>query len=109
VLGDTLVPKNTTGVLGESRAATNEGVAILRERIPGFDFKTTPMGAAEECFGLMEPNVRRRVKANFVDRDLCQEARRMLSQSRWTARSWARCSTSTRSNCGTASASATRS
>lgn len=79
VLGDTLVPKNTTGVLRASREATHAGLALLRERIPGFNLKTTPTEQAREFFPEMEPGIRRRAEANFVNRDLCQEARRMLS------------------------------
>ncbi len=79
VLGDTHVPKDTTGTLRESRQATNAGVEILEQRIPGFDLKTTPMEQASECFDLMQPEIRRRVEANFINRDLCQEARCMLS------------------------------
>jgi galactokinase len=79
VLGNSLVPKDTTGVLRESRVATNRGVALLEQRVPGFDFKTTPRAVAEEHFDDMEPDVRRRIEAHFSNRDLCQEARRMLS------------------------------
>lgn len=79
VLGDTLVPKNTTGVLRESRAATNAGMELLRERIPDFDLKTTPFAVAEPYLQDMDASVRRRVRANFINRDLCQQARAMLS------------------------------
>jgi galactokinase len=79
VLGDTLVPKNTTGVLRESRVATQAGLGMLRERIAGFDLRTTPREEAEDHFEDMVPEVRRRVSANFVNRDLCQAARAMLS------------------------------
>lgn len=79
VLGDTRVPKDTTGTLRRSREATNAGVEILRREIPGFDFKTTPTEQARELLPGMDAEVRRRVEANFVNRDLCQDARRMLS------------------------------
>lgn len=78
VLGNTKVKKETTGVLGRSRQATQTGLDLLRERIPGFDIKTTPREEAEEHFGDMDEPVRRRVHANFVNRDLCQEALVML-------------------------------
>ena len=79
VLGDSRVPKNTTGVLKASREATRAGIEILERKIPGFEFKTTPMSEAERYFDLMDPDIRRRVLANFINRDLCQEARAMLS------------------------------
>ncbi|NPV46973.1 MAG: GHMP kinase [Armatimonadetes bacterium] len=79
VLGDTGVPKDTTGTLRASRDDTREGLAILRQHLPGFDLRTTPLAEAEQYFSLMSPRVQGRVRANFINRDLCQEARRMLS------------------------------
>jgi galactokinase len=79
VLGDSRVPKDTVGVLKASRDAVRTGIRALQERIPDFCFKTTSMGEAEPYFDLMDPDVRRRVRANFIDRDLCGEAKRMLS------------------------------
>ncbi|MCE5217166.1 hypothetical protein LLH03_09080 [bacterium] len=79
VLGNSLVPKNTTGVLRESRVATNAGIDLLCKHIPDFDFKSTPREQAEEFYGLMEPHIQRRIKAHFINRDLCQEARQMLA------------------------------
>lgn len=79
VLGDTGVPKDTTHTLKVSRDETRQGLALLREKLPGFDLRTTPLEEAEEFFPLMPEVVRKRVRANFINRDLCQEARRMLS------------------------------
>ncbi len=79
VIGDTRVPKDTTGTLRRSRVATTTGLEILARRIPGFDFKTTPMALAHEHLSALEPDIRRRVEANFVNRDLCQEARHLLA------------------------------
>jgi galactokinase len=79
VLGDSLEPKDTTGTLSASRAAAEAGVAVLKERIAGFNFKTTSLEEAEEHFGAMPPESRPKVRANFVNRDLCQQARRLLS------------------------------
>lgn len=79
VIGDTRVPKDTTGILRRSREATSAGMAILRERMSSFDLRTTALEEAREHFSAMEPEVRRRVEANFINRDLCREAHRMLS------------------------------
>ena len=79
VLGDTRVPKDTTGTLKASRDDTRAGLAILREHIADFDLRTTPLAQAEEFFSLMPGLVQQRVRANFINRDLCQEARQMLS------------------------------
>lgn len=80
VLGDTGVPKNTTGTLRASRDDTRAGLGILKRHIAGFDLRATPLAEAEQYFALMPENVRRRVRANFINRDLCQEARRLLSE-----------------------------
>ena len=78
VLGDSRVPKDTVKTLKDSRDAVRAGIAILADKIPGFCFKTTPTEDAAQYFDLMPPDVRRRVSANFVNRDLCIEARSML-------------------------------
>jgi galactokinase len=80
VLGDTGVPKNTTTTLRSSRDDTRAGLEILRRHILDFDLRTTPLAQAEEYFTLMPEIVRKRVRANFINRDLCQEARQMLSE-----------------------------
>lgn len=80
VLGDTGVPKNTVGTLRGSRDDTRAGLAILKRHIADFDLRQTTLAQAEEYFNLMPENVRRRVKANFINRDLCQEARQLLSE-----------------------------
>ena len=82
VLGDTGVPKNTTGTLRGSRDDTRAGLGILKRHIPDFDLRRTPLSQAEEYFPLMPENVRRRVRANFINRDLCVEARELLSEER---------------------------
>lgn len=80
VLGDSGIPKDTTTTLRASRDDTRAGLEILKRHIPDFDLWRTPLEEAEQYFPLMPENVRRRVRANFINRDLCQEARRMLSQ-----------------------------
>jgi galactokinase len=80
VLGDSRVPKDTVNTLKASRDAVFAGISILKAQIPGFCFKTTPMAQAEEFFGLMPADVCRRVRANFINRDLCNEATKLLSQ-----------------------------
>lgn len=84
VLGDSGVPKNTTGTLRSSRDDTRAGLEILRRHIPNFDLRQTPLAEAEQYFDLMPEIVRQRVRANFINRDLCQEARRMLSEPKVT-------------------------
>lgn len=80
VLGNTGVPKPTTSTLRQSRDEAREGLAILAEHIKDFDLRTTPIEQAEEYFHLLPKNIRRRVRANFINRDLCKEAYAMLSR-----------------------------
>ncbi|MHB8997247.1 MAG: mevalonate kinase family protein [Armatimonadota bacterium] len=80
VLGDSGIPKNTVGTLRASRDDTRAGLSILKSHIPDFSLQSTSMEQAEEYFPLMPENVRRRVRANFINRDICREARELLSQ-----------------------------
>ncbi len=80
VVGESLVPKETTAVLRESRQAVAEGLDILRRRLSDFDFRTTPREQAQPLFSEMRAEVRRRIEAQFINRDLCQQARQLLSQ-----------------------------
>ncbi len=79
VLGNTGVRKDNNRILAESRAATNTGFEILNQRIDDFDIWITPFQEAEPYFAQMQPEVARRVRANLINRDICQEARRLLS------------------------------
>ncbi len=86
VLGNTGVRKDNNRILAESRAATNTGFEILRQRLAGFDIRTTSLQEAEPYIAQMEPQVARRVRANFINRDLCQQARRLLASEQFDPR-----------------------
>ncbi len=80
VLGETLVPKKTTDTLRRSRIAANEGFAMLAEMVPDFDVRTTPLAQVEHYLGRLDEDPARVVRAQFVNRDLCQAGRRLLSR-----------------------------
>ena len=80
VLGESLVPKETTETLRESRETVAVGRDVLRQRLPDFDFRTTPLEQAQPFFDEMPAGVRRRIKAQFINRNVCQQARDLLSQ-----------------------------
>jgi galactokinase len=80
VLGDSRVPKETKDTLRRSRQAANEGFRLLGEMIPGFDVRRTPIEQAERYFDRLPEEAARVVRAQFINRDLCQRARRLLSQ-----------------------------
>ena len=79
VLGNTGVRKDNNAILAESREATRTGFRELTERIDGFDLYTTPIAEIEAHLDSLDADVARRVHANVVNRDICQEARRVLS------------------------------
>ncbi|MBC7287469.1 MAG: GHMP kinase, partial [Armatimonadetes bacterium] len=82
VLGDTRVPKETKDTLRRSRQAATEGFQMLAEMIPGFDVRTTPLDQIERYLDRLPEDAARVVFAQICNRDLCQEARRLLSRSR---------------------------
>ena len=80
VLGDSLQPKDTTGVLGASRKAVEAGLTVLRRRIRDFDFRTTDLSEVETFLGEMNDESQRRIVANFHNREICREARELLGR-----------------------------
>lgn len=79
VLGETGLPKKTTETLKLSRDAAREGIRILQEHLPHFDLRRTPLAQTEKVIHLMPEEVRRPLRAQLKNRDLCLEARAMLS------------------------------
>ncbi len=80
VLGDSLQPKDTTGVLGRSRAAVEAGLVVLRDNISDFDFRTTALEEVEPFLDEMSEESRKRIVANFHNREICREAKKLLSR-----------------------------
>ncbi|MEA3403015.1 MAG: galactokinase family protein [Armatimonadota bacterium] len=80
VLGDSLEPKDTTGVLAKSRSAVETGLAVLRDRIRDFDFRTTALAEVEPFLDEMPEESRKRIVANFHNREICRRAGELLGQ-----------------------------
>jgi len=80
VLGDTLVRKQTTATLLKTRVNVQAAVATLQRERPGFDLRTTPWEEIADLARRLPAAQLRPLQAQFVNRDLCQEARRMLSE-----------------------------
>ncbi len=78
VLGDTGEKKDTTGTLLASRRAAEAGIKELRRRIPGFSLRDTPAEQVLAELRHLPEDAADKLRANLVNRDLCQEARRML-------------------------------
>jgi galactokinase len=85
VLGDTLVRKQTTATLLKTRVNVQAAVATLQSEQPGFDLRTTPWEAVADLARRLPDEQLRPLQAQFVNRDLCQEARRMLAEENFDA------------------------
>ena len=79
VLGDSLVRKETTATLLRTRVLVREAVAKLRKHFPDFDLRTTPWEEISDFAATLPEEQRRPLRAQFVNRDLCREAREMLA------------------------------
>ncbi|MFW6157831.1 MAG: galactokinase family protein [Planctomycetota bacterium] len=78
VLGDTQENKDTKGTLRASRQALEAGIAELETRIPDFSLKTTPTEMILAELPDLPAEMAEKLRANVINRDLCQEARWML-------------------------------
>ncbi len=78
VLGYSGEKKNTKGTLGESRRALEAGIAEMAKRLDGFSLKTTPTEAILEALPGLPEAMAEKLRANVINRNLCQAARKML-------------------------------
>lgn len=79
VLGDSLEPKDTTGILARVRENATAGIDYLKKKNPDFDLATADMVSAETELGadVSEP-VRRAVLGNLRNRDIKNRALEMF-------------------------------
>lgn len=82
VLADSLVRKETTAMLLRTRVFVREAVALLRERFPDFDLCTTAWEEISDFVDTLPEQQRRPLRAQFINRDLCRQAREMLASGR---------------------------
>ncbi|MCC6441881.1 MAG: GHMP kinase [Armatimonadetes bacterium] len=78
VLSNSLETKETTTVLGNSKQDVLGGVDYLIEHYPGFNLHTTPREEVWNLCGGLPEHMGRKVRANLINRDLCEEARALL-------------------------------
>ena len=86
VLGDTLVRKATTKTLLKTRVTVRAAVVKLERAYPGFDLRTTAWEEIADLAERLPEEERRPLQAQFINRDLCQQARRMLSKEEFDQR-----------------------
>jgi len=85
VLGNSLEKKDTKGTLRASREAVEAGIAEMKKRVPGFSLRETPASAVDAELAALPTELAEKLRANFINRDLCQEARRMLESGKLDA------------------------
>jgi galactokinase len=78
VLGHSGGKKDTTAILAQSRRDVEQGIAAIRTRMPGFDLKSTPLDTALDHLDALLANQREKLRANLVNRDICQDAFALL-------------------------------
>lgn len=78
VLGNSLEKKDTKGTLRASRAAVEAGIAEMAKRLPDFSLRDTPTDRILAELPALPDEMADKLRANVTNRDLCQEARRML-------------------------------
>lgn len=76
VLGDSLTKKTTVKDLYKVKTQVLEGINYLKRKIPNFDLNTTEL---EEIINYLDDSEKaKKVYAQIVDRDLTQQARKIL-------------------------------
>ena len=78
VLGDSELPKATTEVLAKSRQLAEDGFDWLAERVDDFHIYNTALEQAAPLLDEMPEDISQCVRAQFINRDLCQQAYAML-------------------------------
>lgn len=81
VLGDSLEPKDTMGVLRQSKEDALLGLRLMEERVPGFQFRTTPLHEVESIIHDLPERAAKKVYANLVNWSVTEKARIELSAS----------------------------
>lgn len=79
VLGHSLEPKATLETLAQTRREVTDGLARMKEVMPSFDLARTPLAEVEGLFKYLQPASAKRLRANLVNRNITQEARRALT------------------------------
>ena len=79
VLGDSREPKATTGVLRRARDEAEAAAAWVQTREPALNLRTSPRADFTASAAAMPAPLRRKLEGNLVNRDLCQQGRRLLS------------------------------
>lgn len=78
VLGDSLEPKDTMGVLKHSKHDAMTGWQLMKEYIDQFDFRTVSLEQAEPYLDRLPEGARKKVHANLVNWEITCRAKALL-------------------------------
>ncbi|GAB3906972.1 mevalonate kinase [Larkinella knui] len=78
VLGDSLQPKDTIGVLKHVKFGMLRAIEKIRQTDPSFSLPTCPLEAADDYRHLLTPDETALLKGNLSDRDVLREALAMF-------------------------------
>lgn len=81
VLGDSLEPKDTIGILARCRFGMEEIIRKVKERDPEFSIHTTPFKKINDYSYFLTVDELGILKANIEDRDILLEGKKLLSES----------------------------
>lgn len=79
VLGDSLEPKDTMGILKQSKADAMSGWKLMKDHINHFDFRTVTLEKAEPFLDDLPKYERDKVYANLVNWDITCQAKILLT------------------------------
>ncbi len=80
VLGDSLEPKDTKGILARVRGTIQRGVEQLKVLWPGFSLQTATVAEVQPYLKHLPPTEAAYVQAALENRDLTHEGRQLLQQ-----------------------------
>lgn len=79
VLGDSLEPKDTMGVLKNSKEDALLGLRLMNEKVRGFQFRTTSLSEVEPLLRMLPERASRKVRANLVNWEVTGKAKALLN------------------------------
>jgi galactokinase len=80
VLGDSLEPKDTLGILARCRYGMEDVIQKVTATDPEFSIFTTPFSQVESYAEILTPDELSLLRANIEDRDILLEGKSLLSQ-----------------------------
>ncbi len=80
VLGDSLQPKDTKGILARVKFGVLRAIEIIKKKNPQFDLKTEPYDSVSQYQTLLTNEQAEVLRGAILNRDLTLEARKLMSK-----------------------------